>query len=220
VLSRIFGFFRRRRMMVRSLPNAAWDDKPEDDPGVLVAHNMDGLEEADCEAFRNVASEHSGIPIFHGHVEHGYAVDHAAEPGRCPRCGSDTELQYANFIYATQLALRSMFAPVGHFCTKCPAVVVEEDMIEAGIVDRRFHYERVIGVDYGGQKAPDYFRTWNGENLIYTFDEDENLVGVTPRGRSETRHAPPTPKAASRKHASKKRRDKMAKRSRKKNRKR
>jgi hypothetical protein len=87
-------------------------------------------------------------------------------------------------------------------------------------VRRCFHFERVIGVDYGGKKHPDYFRTWNGADLVYILDEDGNLDGITTRGQLDPRYAPPTPVKLAKRNVNKKRRDKLAKRSRKRNRKR
>lgn len=202
---------------------------PSESRGIVVTHNVDGLTDSEREQFCREASKASDVPVFQGTVEHAYGAARVATLERCPRCGGATERRYANFIYATQVALRAMFAPVGHFCTRCPSVITEEDMIEAGISDKRFEYRAVVGVDYGRKKDPDYFRTWNGEELVYFLDEDGRFESVVPRSHleghalQEVRYGSPAHSAvpassSARKRAHKRQRHKMAARSRKRNR--
>jgi len=189
-----------------------------DDGSPFVTVNTDNMSQAERDAIWAEASGHGEIPIFDGHIEHGYAADDVADPDCCPRCGGMTKLEYANFIYLTQLALRVMLAPLGYFCTKCPTVIVETALIESGMKDKRYQFRGVLGIDYGKKKEPDYFRTWSGEDLVYLLDEDGNLEGVTTYGRME-RHTPTTAADPAKKNANKKKREKMAKLSRRENRK-
>lgn len=182
--------------------------------------DMEAMSEKKRQAFQAKVSEASLIPLFTGAVDHAYGIASVSDPGRCPRCGGATERKYANFIYATQHGLRVMYAPAGHFCAGCPSVIIEEDLIEAGIADKRYRYERVIGIDHGAKKAPGYFRTWNGEDLIYLLDEDGTLEGVTTgSGTGAVSSVPGSPKMTYKK-ANRKRRDKLAKLARRRNRRR
>ncbi len=160
----------------------------------------------------------SGFTVFEGHVEHAYDLAEVADPGRCPRCNAQTEQQYANFIYATQIATRAMFAPAGYFCTECPSVVIDEEIIRCGIGDRRFEFECVLGIDYMGEREPDLFRTWNGKDAVYILDQDERPLGIaTPSPVRPYVHA--SANASKRRQRKKKQRQKMAKQSRRRNRK-
>lgn len=193
----------------------------EDDTRRVVAYNTDYMSDRDRMEFQAEASKLSDIPAFNGQVKHAYAMTYAADPGCCPRCSSQTERKYANFVYLTQLALRVMTAPAGCFCTRCASVIVDEGLIKNGITDPRFRYKRVIGINYGPSKEDDYFQTWNGEDLVYVFDEDQKLLDVVPRRDlgSSVRHSTPNlpPRAASKKN--KRKREKLAARSRRNNRK-
>jgi hypothetical protein len=80
-------------------------------------------------------SQTSGLPVFSGSVEHGYAMRSVGSHPRCPRCNADTRQQMAHFIYATDIAPRVMFAPAGHFCTACPPVVITRKLIRVAEPD-------------------------------------------------------------------------------------
>jgi hypothetical protein len=126
-------------------------------------------------------SQVTGISFYKGHVEHGYSADNVPTAQECPRCHAPTQQHYANWIYATQIAPRVMFAPAGHFCTKCPTVIVDENMIQAGI-KRKFRFQGILGIDYETRKEPDAFRTWNGQEAVYLFDENQMAVGLSTFG--------------------------------------
>jgi hypothetical protein len=79
-----------------------------------------------------------------------------------------------------------MFAPAGYFCTACPTVVIDEELIRSGI-STPFTYRGVMGLDHEGEKRPDFFKTWNGETTVYLFDEHENPVGLTTTVRLQSR---------------------------------
>jgi len=147
--------------------------------GTIVSHNVDRLSEYERAEFVKAASEFSEVPLFDGHVEYGYSLEGVADETRCPRCGGAAALRYANFIYMSQKAMRVMYAPAGFFCTQCPTVSVNEDLIRVGITDKRHQYKRVVGIDYGNKKDADYFRKWNGKDLVYVFDEDQTLLDIT-----------------------------------------
>lgn len=187
----------------------------------MVSLNTDGMSEDEKEAFFAEASKRTDIPLFEGRVQHAYDVACVADPTRCPRCGGDTQTKYANFIYATQIAVRVMFVPAGRFCTRCPSVVIDQQLIECGVSDPRFRYQGVLGIDYGKKKEPDHFRTWNGKDAVYVFDEDQNLLGINTFSPGlPGRIAPPAPAQSAKKNRRKRKRlERMAKRSRKTNRK-
>jgi len=151
---------------------------PDSDDGVTLNFNMDSFPEEEKEQFYELALERSELSRATGPVEHGYSKRRFRSVEDCPRCGAGTQRQYGHFVYATQLAMRAIFAPAGHFCTACPSVIVDEDMIEQGIQDPRCTYLGVLGLDYGEERQPDYFRTWNGEEAIYLLDENENPIGI------------------------------------------
>jgi len=153
----------------------------DSDDGVTVNFSTDPFSEEEKEQFYELAVEKSELSLATGPVEHGYSKRRFRSVEDCPRCGARTQRQYGHFVYATQLAMRAIFAPAGHFCTACPSVIVDEDMIEQGIQDPRCTYLGVLGLDYGKTQPPDYFRTWNGGETIYVFDENENPIGIATR---------------------------------------
>ncbi len=144
----------------------------------LRAVNIEDLSDDEKGEFYTTVSEISQLELYTGHVEHGYALDAVPTLDSCPRCQALTRQHYANFIYATQIAPRVMFAPAGYFCTACPTVVIDEELIRPGI-SKQFTYRGVVGLDHEGKKHPDFFKTWNGETTVYLFDEHENPVGLT-----------------------------------------
>ena len=155
------------------------DENGREVGGTLVSHNLDHLSEDERAAFIEAASEFTEIPLFDGHVEYGYSLEGVADETRCPRCGGSAALRYANFIYMSQKAMRVMYVPAGFFCTQCPTVSVNEDIIRVGVADKRHQYKQVVGIDYGNKKDADYFRKWNGKDLVYVFDEDQTLLDIT-----------------------------------------
>ena len=147
--------------------------------------NLDNLKEDEKREFYSAVSEHSQMELYRGHIDHGYAMDTVATPASCPRCQAPTRQHYANFIYATQIAPRVMFAPAGYFCTACPTVVIDEALIREGI-NQQFVYRGVLGLDYEGEKHPDILKTWNGDKTVYIFDEHTNPTGLTTTARLQS----------------------------------
>ena len=152
----------------------------------LKTVNIEDLTDDEKREFYTTVSETSLLGLYTGHVEHGYSLDAVPTLASCPRCQALTRQQYANFFYATQIAPRVMFAPAGYFCTACPTVVIDEELIRPGISEQ-FTYQGVVGLDHEGEKRPDFFKTWNGETTVYLFDEHENPVGLTTTARLQSK---------------------------------
>jgi hypothetical protein len=150
--------------------------------GDIVNMNYDNLTEEDQEKFRKALVEEMDFPRYEGEVAHAYELTYVKDSKTCPRCQSETEQCYANFIYATQVAPRVaprvMFVLAGFFCTKCPTVVIDHKTIQQG-TDKKFQFRGAVGVDYGTKKEPDFFQTWNGKQATYIFDEDQNFLGLS-----------------------------------------
>ena len=102
------------------------------DKGIFTV-GVDGWSEAE-------AVKMFDMTVYEGHIEYAYSRRHAYQTDHCPRCGADTRQQYGNFVYATQIAPRVMFAPAGYFCTECPSVIIDEDLIRNGITNRGFRF--------------------------------------------------------------------------------
>lgn len=115
----------------------------------------------------------SGKPLFEGTVERAYAKDFVPQTDRCPRCGAATEQKTANFVYTTDSDVRVMTAPAGYFCSACPTVIIDEDMIAAG-AKQGYVFRQVIGIDHGGPDTLTPFKTWNGEKHVIVLDEDDD----------------------------------------------
>jgi hypothetical protein len=177
----------------------------------LVRINMDDWTPDQQHTLRSTAAELSNITFFRGHIEHGYSLSTSPNPGVCPRCNAATQQYYGNFIYATDISARVVFAPAGYFCTECPTVIIDEEMIE-GAMTRNYRYQGVLGIDYEGEKKLDIFRTWNGKDAIYILDEDGKPEGIATLGSQQEEGMIKRRKSS--------RRDRMAKQSRKRNRRR
>lgn len=152
--------------------------------GFLAKFNMEDWNPDEQHVLRSVATESSNITLYEGKVEHGYALSFVSTQERCPRCNAGTRQYYANFIYATQVAPRVMFAPAGYFCTSCPTVIIDEDMIRSGKTGH-FEFQGVLGIDYNGRQEPYFFRTWNGKTAIYLLDEDQIPQGIATYSSSQ-----------------------------------
>jgi len=213
LFKRIFG--KRKAKEVSSVSDALLIDI-ENRGGGLVSVNMDRFLEREQQELCAEFLKTSGFIVFEGCVEHAYDMAGVSDPGLCPRCNAQTEQQYANFIYATQIATRVMFVPAGYFCTECPSVVIDQEMIRCAMADRRYGFQGVLGIDYMGKREPDIFQTWNEKEAIYIFDEDQRPQGIATANAALSHiHAPPnTPKRRRRKE---KQQRKMRKQSRRRN---
>jgi len=184
---------------------------------MMLRVDTDNLGKEVQQAIWEEIGKKTNLPIYEGRVEHGYSRTAVSQSGQCPRCYAKTQQRYANFIYATDIAPRVMFAPAGFFCTGCPTVIIDEEMIEAG-VKKGYTFQGVVGIDYERKKEPDYFRTWNGNDTVYLFDENNNVVGLAAINSKERYHGASHSLEKNREKLKRKR--KIAKEARKRNRKR
>ena len=83
----------------------------------------------------------------------------------------------SNFAYATQDKPRLITAPAGHFCTECPTVIIDDDLMQEGIDSSRFWYGGVFSIETGYSDEPHFFETFNGEKPVMVLDEDMQNVG-------------------------------------------
>ena len=148
------------------------------DKKMFLNINYDDWTEEEKKDFRKSAGENSKLTLYEGKVKHAYDVKSVDNIEVCPRCNARAEQHYANFIYATQIAPRVMFAPAGYFCTKCPTVIIDQDIIQIGVA-KDFQYGGVLGISYDSRKMPDIFKTWNGETAIYILDKNQEMMGLT-----------------------------------------
>ena len=188
----------------------------EGTPEGNIVFTTDHLAQGDRQDLLKQMLDQTGISEWEGHVEDGFSLNAAGRSYICPKCDSRTQQHYAHFIYATQIAPRAMFAPAGYFCTECPTVIVDEEMIQSSL-EPKFKFQGVLGIDHQGRKRPDLFKTWNGEKSLYIFDENQRPVGmetIAPEEASHQRRADGQRQASTHK----KRKKTMARRSRKQNR--
>ena len=181
---------------------------------LVASVDMDSFSPESPEKFYQRLAEENDLPIFEGEVRHGYSKASVRSTATCPRCGASTRQYCAHFIYATNSATRVMMAPAGFFCSKCPVVIIDEEIIVAG-VKSGFKYRGVMGIDFLGKREPAHFETWNGRKPIYIFDEDEQCLGMEFSDLPLWRSGGPPARSASRK---KKQRRRMANQSRRRNR--
>lgn len=179
ILRRIFG---RRDALAPEILRAIQVD---DEHGVIKV-NFDEIHDEDQAKLLESMTEKTGIPHFRGTVKHGWDLDRVQDPLRCPRCKKEAIPHYANFVYATQIAPRTMFAPAGVFCTQCPTVIINQDMIANGVANPRFKYQGVLGMSSHEDGSFIHFETWNGSTSVYLFDEDERPVGLV--SKSDMKH--------------------------------
>jgi hypothetical protein len=82
-----------------------------------------------------------------------------------------------------------MFAPAGYFCSQCPTVVIDEEIIQSGITGP-FTFQGVLGIEHDESQAPDFFRTWNGQDAVYLLDEDQTPQGIATLSPSQPSRRP------------------------------
>ena len=209
------GFFNR----LFGKNNAKETSQPvevEGSKGILTV-NTDNLTRDGRQAIWEEIGKTSNLPIYEGKVEHGYSRLAVSETTHCPRCHAKTQQHYANFVYAKDIAPRVMFAPAGIFCTECSTVIIDEEMIASG-AKKRFHFQGVVGIDYEGKKEPDLFRTWNGKEAVYVFDENQEVMGLSTIDTKKPHDG--TPQFSLKDKRKEKKKRQMAKRARRRNRKR
>lgn len=124
-------------------------------------------------------SEKNDIPIFKGEIKHGYESDFLGYKDSCPNCDTPTQQMMSNFAYGTQVASRIASAPAGHFCTNCPTVIIDDDVMRS-MIDEEFIYGGVFTIETGYKDAgKEMFETFNGEKPIIILDEyKETIFGL------------------------------------------
>jgi hypothetical protein len=150
-----------------------------------VRINLEGADNEDLEGLRNTIRDVTGMDYFHGKLTHGYSLEHAGQSDRCPRCNAPTRQQYADFIYLTQIAPRVLTVPAGYFCTKCPTAVVDEKMIREGRTPG-FDFRGVLGIQHDEDHA-EILKTWNGKPAIFQLTGDEEFLYGGPSGGTRIR---------------------------------
>ncbi len=183
--------------------------------------NLDTFSQKEQRAFREVMLEKSDFALFKGRVKHGYDSRAVSTLERCPKCSTATQQMYGNFVYSTQKGMRVMWAPAGYFCGKCPTVIIDQDLVRGG-VSRGFKFRGVLGLSDPKSDRFEPLDTWNGKDSMYIMDEDggnvelANIDTMPEDGILYRPHHGPSGK----KRENTRRRNKLAKQSRKKNRRR
>lgn len=113
MLKRIFkGRSRKNREYdIVAGPNSLPVSASTDGDKSILNVGVDSWSEGEKKEFFAEAVRMSDMTVYEGHIEHAYSRRHAYQTDQCPRCGADIRQQYGNFIYATQIAPRVMFAP-------------------------------------------------------------------------------------------------------------
>jgi len=209
------GFF-SRLFGKNKVKEASQPVEVEESKGMMLTINTDNLTREGRQAIWEEIGKNSNLTIYEGKVEHGYSRLAVSETTQCPRCHAETQQHYANFVYATDITPRVMFAPAGFFCTACPTVIIEEEIIATGVKEG-FRFQGVVGIDYDRKKEPDLFRTWNGREAVYVFDENKNVIGLSTIGSKKPHDG--TPQFLLKDKGKEKKKRQIAKKSRRRNRK-
>lgn len=210
-----------RRSENRKKPQDGMDSR-YDFPGIrtdvsgetgLLTLDLDSFSPEDRKGLLEKIAKQNAMPLFEGEIEHGFSKRATGSTDRCPRCGATTQQCNANFVYATNIAPRVMLAPAGYFCTSCPTVIIDEEIISAGM-KQGHRFRCVVGIDYGNNRL-DLFTTWNGKKPIYVLDENQQLMDMATEDELRTRSQRAVPPKNS---AKEKQKRKMQRKARKHNR--
>ncbi|MGH7811940.1 MAG: hypothetical protein ACREP5_16810, partial [Candidatus Binatia bacterium] len=144
----------------------------------LVSVDADKLKAEEKKRFRSTITKASDLEYFEGRIQHGYSLSEAGDESKCPRCKAVTEQKYANFIYIVGDTPRAMLAPAGYFCSKCPTVIVDEDLIKQ-TTRGKGEFRGVVGLTDEEDEDEQYFRTWNGFKAIFDGDFGYSERGAT-----------------------------------------
>jgi len=170
----------------------------DDIPGIRTdVFGQRGLLTVDLDSFGPEAQEgladeiikRNQLPLFEGKVAHGFSKRAVRSTDRCPCCGTATRQCTANFVYATDIAPRAMLAPAGYFCTSCPTVIVDEEMVAKGM-KQGYRLRGVVGIDHN-KKRLDLFTTWNGKKTVYILDENQQIKDMATENELHAQ-SPPT----------------------------
>ena len=179
----------------------------------LLTVDLDSLAPENREGLQDEIARINKLPLFDGKTEHGFSKRFIGSTDRCPNCGAATQQCNANFVYATNISPRVMLAPAGYFCTSCPTVIIDEEIISVGM-KQGFRFRCVVGIDHG-KKRLDLFTTWNGKEPIYVLDENQQLMDMATENEL---HTQPTPAFRPRHNGNAKRKRIMERKARKRNR--
>ena len=187
----------------------------------VVNANLETLSKAEQREFQEVSLKNGDFTMYEGHIKHAYDSGFVSDLECCPKCHAATRQMYSNFVYATQKELRVMWAPAGYFCTKCPTMIVDQNIVRNG-VSRRFKFRGVLGLSHPKTDDFEPYSTWNGQKAVYVMDEDGGNVELTTADmlpEDAILYHPPQ-SLSDKQRERKRRRKKLAKESRKKNRRR
>jgi len=120
-------------------------------------------------------SDQNKIPIFKGTIAHAYESDYLGFKDHCPKCNTPTEQMMSNFAYGTQEDSRILTAPAGHFCSACPTVIIDDDVMKSAI-DKNFKYGGVFEIESGYEEKKKLLETLNGEKPIFILNEYKDKV--------------------------------------------
>lgn len=155
------------------------------------------------------------LPTYTGKITHAFDSDSdkVKKISLCPRCKAETRQQYADCIFATADGPEELFLPAGYFCTACATVIIDQTIIRDAI-DESIPYRCVIGVGFDSESGkPGLFKTWNGKETLYIVDKQNQITGM-----ETTKHAQTSTKSHNKAKESNQKK-KLARQSRKKNRK-
>ena len=145
--------------------------------GITAFHREGAISDEEVNAILQKTSEISGLSIFEGQISHAYESDFTKQTEKCPRCGAPTEQMLATFPYVTQTLTRQMTGPAGHFCTECPTVIVNDEILKVSKPPQYVYggVFAVIALDAEMQ----FFGTLNGEKSVFILDEMEEMLGIS-----------------------------------------
>jgi len=166
--------------MLNFFKNRSKQPAPADEKGrtsIMLRHDKE-VTAQDNVKLMEMAGKLANIPIFRGHVKHLYESDFTGYKDKCPRCNGTVLQMFSNFAYATQKKSRLLAAPAGLFCQHCPTVIIDDDIMRESIDRSRFQYYGVFSVEdgYSGVIPID---TINGVTPTFILDENqEDLEGI------------------------------------------
>ena len=142
---------------------------------------MDDWEPDTQQALHALAAKHANLTFYDGKVQHGYALSSR----RPPDAMSTLPCQHTAALYQCYLrhpdgTARPVPVPAGYFCTRCPTVIIDEAMVQAGIT-ASFTLRGIVGIAYETRETPDFFLTWNGRHVVYILDEAQMILGIETR---------------------------------------
>lgn len=142
----------------------------------IVNLDKTGVDSSRQEKVIRELSKGSGYDFFEGQIEHAYTLGKLGQHATCPRCKAPTQRQYGNFVYAVEEdGPRLSTSPAGYFCTKCPTVIIDEDIVRKSM-SGNFTFAGVVAMEVNGRLV--MFKTWNGADPVHILDEDGNPAGV------------------------------------------